>query len=192
MMPPAPVGDNAPAPGPWPPLLALVRCLIPGSCDVSRRKDQDDPRHRVVARNRRARFEYDLEATVEAGIALLGTEVKALREGQASLEQAYCRIDAGEVWLVDANIPPYQPAGWANHEPTRRRKLLLHASQIRKLAASLKVRGRTLIPLRLYFNERGMVKLEIAVAVGRKRHDKRQAMAERDARREVDRALKRR
>jgi len=156
------------------------------------KKPPPGPALKVVARNRRARFDYHLEEEVEAGISLLGTEVKSLREGRASLEQAWCRVQDGEVFLVGANIPAYGAASWSNHEPTRTRKLLLHRRQIRRITQALRQEGRTLVPVRIYFNEAGRVKVLIALATGKKRHDKRESIARREAAREIQRALKHR
>ena len=157
---------------------------------AARKDNLKSPKHKVVARNRRARFHYHLEETVEAGIALLGTEVKSLRHTGASLEQAYCRCDGSEVWLLAANISTYKAGSWTNHEPTRRRKLLLHKRQIVKIEQQLKIRGRTLIPVEMYFDEKGRVKVLVALATGKKQHDKRQALSDRDSKREIARALK--
>ncbi len=155
---------------------------------MAAKKDKEKkPDRKVVARNRRARFNYRLEATVEAGIVLVGTEVKSLRQGTASLGQAWCRADGAEIWLIDANIPAYKSGSWTNHDPIRKRKLLLHRRQIKKIQQELKLRGRTLVPLEIYFNESGRVKLEIAIALGKKQHDKRQALADRESQREMDR-----
>ena len=154
---------------------------------AAKKEKTSHPDRKVVARNRRARFDFQLEAIVEAGIVLVGTEVKSLRQGSASLQQAWCRAEDGDIWLVDANIPAYAAGSWTNHEPNRKRKLLLHRRQIKKISQELKLRGRTLIPLELYFNESGRVKIEIALALGRKHHDKRQAVADRESKREMER-----
>jgi SsrA-binding protein len=145
----------------------------------------------VVARNRRARFEFDLLEKVEAGLVLTGTEVKSLRNGKASLEEAYAGIDRGEVWLYGCDIPEYLQANRMNHKPKRPRKLLLHRREIDKVAAKTSERGLTLVPLQIYF-KKGMAKVELCVARGRKQHDKRDALKAQDARREIDRALRRR
>jgi len=145
----------------------------------------------VVARNRRARHEYDLLETLEAGLVLTGTEVKSLRNGKASLEEAYAGVDRGEVWLYGVDIPEYVQANRMNHEPKRPRKLLLHRREIAKLIGKAAEKGLTLVPLRLYF-KRGLAKVEIAIARGRKLHDKREALKSRDAKRDIDRALRER
>lgn len=144
---------------------------------------------KTVCTNRKARHEYKILDTVEAGLVLTGSEVKSLRAGHASLQESHARIENGEVFLVDANIRPYERAGHFNHEPTRRRKLLLTESEIRKLTRSVEAKGATLIPLRLYFKG-SWAKVEIGVAVGKRAYDKRAAIAERDAAREIDRARK--
>lgn len=148
---------------------------------------------RTMARmltNRRARHDYEVLETFEAGLVLTGSEVKALRAGGGSIAEAYARVDQGEVWLEGANVPTYAQASYNNHEPLRRRKLLLHRREISELRKGLERRGLTVVPLKLFFDERGRAKLLIALARGRKKHDKRAAESERDARREMDRALK--
>ena len=131
---------------------------------------------KVVAQNRKARHDYHVDSTVEAGIVLTGTEVKSLRAGRATLTDGYATIDNGEVWLRGVNIPEYDLGTWTNHEPRRPRKLLLRKDEIRKIAAKTQAKGFTLIPLALYFKD-GYAKVEIALATGRKRQDKRQAIA---------------
>lgn len=148
----------------------------------------DKNRDRDIAVNRRARHEYLIEETVEAGVALMGSEVKALREGKANLKDSYGRIENGEVWLWNAHISPYGPASQFGHEPTRTRKLLLHRQEIERLQGKVKERGLTLVPLRLYFKN-GRAKVELALARGKKQHDKREAIRDREQRREIDRAL---
>ena len=148
----------------------------------------DKNRDRDIAVNRRARYEYLIEETVEAGIALMGSEVKALREGKANLKDSYGRIENGEVWLWNAHISPYGPASQFGHEPTRTRKLLLHREEIERLGGKVKERGLTLIPLRLYFKN-GRAKVELGLARGKKVHDKRDSIRDREQRREIDRAL---
>jgi SsrA-binding protein len=144
----------------------------------------------LIATNRRARHEYHVEESLEAGLALTGTEVKSLRAGRVSLGEAYARVEGGEVWLHHLHIPPYEAGNVFNHEPLRRRKLLLHRSQIRRLAGKATQKGYTLIPLRLYF-ARGLAKVELALARGKKLYDKRAAIGEREARRQAERAMKR-
>ncbi|HSP96769.1 MAG TPA: SsrA-binding protein SmpB [Candidatus Dormibacteraeota bacterium] len=148
----------------------------------------DKHRDRDIAVNRRARHEFLIEETVEAGVALMGSEVKALREGKANLKDSYGRIENGEVWLWNAHISPYGPASQFGHEPTRTRKLLLHREEIERLHGKVKERGLTLVPLRLYFKN-GRAKIELALARGKKQHDKRDAIRDREQRREIDRAM---
>jgi len=145
----------------------------------------------LIAQNRKARHDYSVESTVEAGLVLTGTEVKSLRAGRATLTDGYATIDNGEVWLRGVHIPEYDLGTWTNHEPRRARKLLLRREEIRKLSAKTQAKGLTLIPLALYFKD-GYAKVEIALAAGRKTQDKRQAIAEREAKRETERAVGRR
>lgn len=140
--------------------------------------------------NRRARHDYELLETFEAGVALRGSEVKSLRSGGGSIAEAYAKVDRGEVWLEGAMILPYPQASYNDHEPTRRRKLLLHRREIDELRKGLERRGLTVVPLDLFFDDKGRVKVRLALARGRKQHDKRAAAAKRDAQREMDRALK--
>ncbi len=146
--------------------------------------------HKLIAENRRARFDYFLEETFEAGLSLTGTEVKALREGRANIAESYAAIEGDEVALINAYIPEYGPANRFNHEPRRPRKLLLHRKQINKLIGAVQREGRTLIPTRLYFNEKGRAKLELALARGKKVHDKREVAAERDWKRDQARLMR--
>ncbi|MCS6859859.1 MAG: SsrA-binding protein SmpB [Abditibacteriales bacterium] len=143
----------------------------------------------LIAVNRRARHEYDIIETYEAGLVLTGPEVKSLRAGRVSLQEAFARIDGGEGWLYGMHIAPYEQAHHIEQNPTRVRKLLLHKQEIGRLAGKTQQRGLTLIPLKLYF-KRGYAKVELGVARGRKLHDKRRVLAERDARREMERAVK--
>jgi len=147
---------------------------------------QDNP-DRIVAQNRRASHEYAILETVETGLVLVGTEVKSLRDGKASLAEAFATIDNGEVWLRQMHIPPYAQGNRWNVDPVRARKLLLHRAEIAKLQKAVQQKGLTLVPLRLYFSK-GHAKLLLAVAKGKKAHDKRASIAERDAKREMDRA----
>jgi len=142
----------------------------------------------VVATNRRARHEYWIEETHEAGVALTGTEVKSLREGRANLSDAFARVERGEVWLHHLHISPYAQGNIHNHDPLRTRKLLLHRREILRMQAKTDQKGYTLVPLRLYFR-RGVAKIELAVARGRHVYDKRERIAERDAERRIARAL---
>ncbi|SBW20523.1 SsrA-binding protein SmpB [Protofrankia symbiont of Coriaria ruscifolia] len=146
---------------------------------------------KLVAQNRRARHDYTILDTIEAGIVLQGTEVKSLRAGRASLVDAFAQISEGEAWLHGMHIPEYTEGTWTNHTPRRRRKLLLHRDEIAKLVGKTQEGGLTLVPLSLYFKD-GRAKVEVALARGRKTYDKRHALAERDASREVSRALGRR
>jgi len=146
---------------------------------------------KIVASNRRARHDYTIEDTLEAGIMLTGTEVKSLRAGRASLTDGYGLITDGEVWLHGVHIPEYAMGTWTNHEPRRVRKLLLHRKEIDRLARATSEGGLTLVPLSLYFSD-GKAKLELALARGRRAYDKRQELARRDAQLEVERALRRR
>ena len=145
---------------------------------------------RVVAQNRRARFNYHLEETFEAGIALTGSEVKSLRGGKATIAESYADARGGEIWLVNANIPEYVQAGRFNHAPKRLRKLLLHRRQSNKLIGAVEREGMTLVPLRLYFNERGRAKIELALARGKKLYDKRETEKKRSWERERGRLLR--
>lgn len=142
----------------------------------------------VVAQNKKARHDYLIHSTVEAGIVLQGTEVKSLRAGHVSLAEAYATVDDGEVWLREANIPEYDHGTYHNHVAKRKRKLLLHHKEIAKLERELANAGTTLVPLAIYFSD-GYAKVEIAVATGKREWDKRQSIAERDANREAQRAL---
>jgi SsrA-binding protein len=146
---------------------------------------------KLVSQNKKARYDYSIEDVFEAGIVLVGTEVKSLRAGRASLTDGYATIDDGEVWLRGVHIPEYTQGTWTNHEPRRARKLLLNKDEIRRISVRTKDTGVTLVPLSLYFQD-GYAKVEIAVARGRKSYDKRQAIAERDSKRETDRAVGRR
>jgi len=147
-------------------------------------------RLKVVADNRRARFNYEIGETFEAGIALTGSEVKSLRAGKATIAESYADAKNGEIWLINANIPEYQQAGRFNHAPKRSRKLLLHQRQINRLAGGVDREGMTIVPLKLYFNERGRAKLEIALAKGKKLHDKRETLKKRSWEREKGRLLR--
>jgi SsrA-binding protein len=148
-------------------------------------------KNQIIATNRRARHNYSIIDTYEAGIQLVGTEVKSLRDGQASLADAFATVDDGEVWLRNLHIPEYHHGTWTNHAPRRNRKLLLHRKQIDALVGKIRDGNFTLVPLSLYFSE-GKVKVELALARGKEARDKRQDMARRDAQREVIRELGRR
>ena len=142
---------------------------------------------RLVAQNRKASHDYAILDTIEAGLVLAGTEVKSLRTGKASLQEAWATIENGEAWVLQLHIPPYEQGNRWNLDPVRRRKLLLHRSQIDKLRKALEQKGLTLVPLKLYFTK-GRAKLLLGIGRGKKSHDKREAIAERDAKREMDRA----
>jgi SsrA-binding protein len=144
---------------------------------------------KVICQNKKARFEYELGERFEAGLVLLGTEVKSLRMGKANLVDAYARLENGEAFLVGAHITPYLNAHYGNHEATRRRKLLLSAQELKRLVGKVAEKGQSLIPLRLYFKN-GLAKAELALAKGKKQHDKRQTMKEADAKRELSRSIK--
>lgn len=146
----------------------------------------------LVAENRRARHDYEIEDTLEAGIVLTGSEVKALRLGRANIAESYASAEKGDVYLINANIPEYAHANRHNHAPTRPRKLLLHRREIAKLAGAVQREGRTLVPLKLYFNDRGIAKLLLGLAVGRKSHDKRAVQRDRDWQRDKARLMRER
>lgn len=145
---------------------------------------------KLIAENRRARFDYFLEETFEAGLALTGTEVKSLRNGRANIAKSYAAVEGRDIYLINADIPPYSQANRFNHEPRRHRKLLLHRKQLDRLIGAVQREGRTLIPTKLYWNEKGLAKLELALAKGKKLHDKRETTAERDWQRDKARLLR--
>jgi SsrA-binding protein len=146
---------------------------------------------KVVATNRKARHEYFLLETFEAGMELKGTEIKSIRAGQVSLAEAYVQVDGQQAWLMDAHVAPFEQASHFNHEPRRPRRLLLHRSEIKQLWDTVRQKGVTIIPLRVYLKD-GRAKLEIALAKGKKLYDKRATIAERDSKREIERQLRRR
>lgn len=147
---------------------------------------------KTVAENRRARFDYAIDQVFEAGIALTGTEVKSLRFGEGSIAESYAEVKSGEVWLINANVPEFSHGNRHNHEPKRPRKLLLHEREINKMFAAVMRQGMTLVPLSIYFNGRGRAKVELALAKGRKAHDKREYVKEKEWKREAARILKER
>jgi len=157
---------------------------------MARPRPTEFDKKKVVAENRKARFEYFIEDTYEAGIALQGTEVKALRFGEGSIAESYAEIRGEQAWLVNANIPEFSHGNRFNHEPRRPRKLLLHLRQIEKLHGAVAREGMTLVPLSIYFNSRGRAKVELALAKGKKTHDKRESIKERDWKREQGRLLR--
>ena len=145
---------------------------------------------KVIAVNRRARHDYHIEETVEAGLILTGTEVKALREGKATIAEAYASPEEGAIWLINANIPEYSAGNRENHDPKRKRKLLLHKREIARLAQAVERKGFTLTPMKLYFNDRGIAKLELGIGQGKKLHDKRDTAKDRDWSRQKQRLLR--
>lgn len=157
---------------------------------MARPKPLTFDKKKIVAENRRARFDYHIEDTYEAGIALTGTEVKSLRGGQGSIAESYAEIRDGQVFLVNANIPEFSHGNRFNHEPKRPRKLLLHAREVEKLFGAVERKGMTLVPLSVYFNSRGRAKVELALAKGKQTHDKRASIKERDWKRDKARLLR--
>ena len=157
---------------------------------MARPRPETFDKQKVVAENRRARFDYAIEDKYEAGIALTGTEVKALRSGEGSIAESYAEVSDEEVWLINANIPEFSHGNRFNHEPKRPRKLLLHQREISKLHGAVARQGMTLVPLSLYFNGRGRAKVELALARGRKAPDKREYQKEKDWKREQGRLLR--
>ncbi len=146
--------------------------------------------NKIVAENRKARFNYEIIDTYEAGLVLKGTEVKSLREGKANIAESYASDEDGEIWLINSYLPEYLQANRFNHEPRRRRKLLLSGREIGRLRSAINREGMTLVPLKIYFNDSGRAKLELALAKGKKLHDKREAEKERDWNRQKSRLLK--
>ncbi len=154
--------------------------------------EKKEPGFKVIADNRKARFNYEIGEVFEAGIALTGSEVKSLRQGRATIAESYADPREGEVWLVNANIPEYVQAGRFNHAPKRPRKLLLHKRQIHKLIGAVEREGMTLIPLKMYFDAKGRAKLDLALAKGKKLHDKRETEKKRDWQRDRARLMRQR
>jgi SsrA-binding protein len=154
------------------------------------RKKKDDPERRVVADNRKARHAYAIESTLEAGLALMGSEVKALRGGRATIAESYAQAKDGEIFLINSYIPEYAMANRFNHEPRRPRKVLVHKKEVRKLSAAVQREGMTLIPLRVYFTPKGVAKIELGIARGKKLHDKRESEKSRDWERSKARLLR--
>ncbi|RDE06515.1 SsrA-binding protein SmpB [Sphingomonas aracearum] len=157
---------------------------------MARPKPAQFEKKKIVAENRRARFEYFVEQVFEAGIALTGTEVKSLRFGEGSIAESYAEVRDGQVWLINANVPEFSHGNRFNHEPRRPRKLLLHEREINKMHGAVAREGMTLVPLSVYFNARGRAKVELALAKGKKAHDKRDTIKERDWKREQGRILR--
>ncbi len=154
------------------------------------KKSKADPARKVVAENRKARFNYEIIDTYEAGLVLTGTEVKSLREGKANIAESYASEEGGEIWLINSYVPEYLQANRFNHETRRRRKLLLNRKEMKHLSAAVHREGMTLVPLKIYFNERGRAKLQLALAKGKKLHDKRESEKQRDWNRQKSRLLK--
>jgi SsrA-binding protein len=152
--------------------------------------EKKEPPIKVIAENRKARFNYAIEDTVEAGIELTGTEVKSIRNGKSTIAESYADPKNNEIWLINCNIPEYLQANRFNHEPKRPRRLLLHRKQINKLMGAVERQGMTLVPLKMYFNERGRVKLQLALAKGKQLHDKRDTEKKRDWGREKGRIMR--
>ncbi|PLP61356.1 SsrA-binding protein [Mesorhizobium loti] len=151
-----------------------------------------DPNNKIVAENRKARFSYEVLDTVEAGLVLTGTEVKSLRQGQANIQESYASVEDGGIWLINSYLPEYLQGNRFNHEPRRRRKLLLNKREIAKLGQGVAREGMTLVPLKIYFNDKGRAKLLLGLARGKKLHDKRETEKQRDWAREKGRLLKER
>lgn len=149
-------------------------------------------RGKVVARNKKAYHDYHIEETLEAGIILQGTEVKSIRRGSISIKDGYAKVENGDVFLYNVHIAPYEQGNRFNHEPERKRKLLLNKREIRRLIGYVKITGYTLVPLRVYFNDRNLVKIDLGVAKGKKMYDKRRDLAEKTAQRQIERALRER
>ncbi len=157
---------------------------------MARPKPATFDKQKIVAENRKARFNYHIEETFEAGLALQGTEVKSLRGGEGSIAESYAEVRDGEVFLVNANIPEFSHGNRHNHEPKRPRKLLLHRREVDKMFGAVERKGMTLVPLSIYFNGRGRAKVELALAKGKQAHDKRQTMKDRDWKRDKARIMK--
>jgi SsrA-binding protein len=168
-----------------------LRVLVRGGYDsktVKSAEKADRERNKIVAQNRAASYNYELLDKYEAGIVLVGTEVKTLREGKGALREAYADVRGGEIWLVNCHIPEYLPGGFRNHDPLRKRKLLLHSKEIEKLEVATQQKGMTIVPLKIYFRD-GMAKCELAVARGKKFHDRRESERQKEAKREADDAI---
>jgi SsrA-binding protein len=153
-------------------------------------KPGKEPARKIVAENRKARFNFEIVDTYEAGLVLTGTEVKSLREGKANIAESYATEEGGEIWLINSYLPEYLQANRFNHETRRRRKLLLHKKQVARLFSAVNREGMTLVPLKIYFNDKGRAKLELALAKGKKLHDKRETEKARDWNRQKSRLLR--
>ena len=172
-------------------LLATFRAWrISYSAVKSGTKKSDREGVKIVAQNRSASYNYTLSDKFEAGMELVGTEVKALREGKGGLREAYADVKGGEVWLINSHIPEYQPGGFRNHEPLRKRKLLLHRNEIEKLIVQTQQKGMTIVPMKIYFRD-GRAKCELAIGKGKKFHDRRESERRKEAKREADEAIRR-
>ncbi len=158
---------------------------------MSSKARKNDAAEKAVAVNKKAYHNFEIEDRFEAGMELLGSEVKSLRTGQADLTGSYARILNNECWLVGTKISQYQQAGLTGHNPTRKRRLLLHKHEIRKIYTKLEQRGYTLVPLKIYFNQKGLAKAELGLARGKRQYDKRRAIAEREQKRDIDKRMKR-
>jgi SsrA-binding protein len=165
--------------------------MLPEEAAAMSQKNRDPEGVQTICRNKRALHDYEIHDTLECGLVLKGTEVKSLREGSASLDGAYAKVEGGEVWLVGSDIPEYSMGNKLNHKPKRPRKLLLHRNEIAKFAGKASERGFTLVPLRIYFKN-GLAKVEVAVARGKAQHDKREATRKAEAEKEIRRAMTRR
>lgn len=177
---------------PRPPAYGEDHHKIPGETEDQAMAPKGSQRvvNKIVAENRKARFNYEIVDTYEAGLVLTGTEVKSLREGKANIAESYASDEGEEIWLINSHLPEYLQANRFNHEPRRRRKLLLSKREINRLRASINREGMTLVPLKIYFNEKGRAKLELALAKGKKLHDKRETEKERDWNRQKQRLMK--
>ena len=174
----------------WRKRLSHLRPSAYMACSMARPTPKTFDKTKIVAENRRARFDYHVDDTMEAGIALMGTEVKSLRFGEGSIAESYAEVRGGEVWLVNSNIPEFSHGNRFNHEPKRPRKLLLHEREIDRLHGAVERKGMTLVPLSVYFNSRGRAKVELALARGKNAADKRQTMKDRDWQRNKARLLR--
>lgn len=186
--PPLHIHDNSHAP----PAYGEDHHKIPGETEDMTMAPRGSQRtvNKIVAENRKARFNYEIIDTYEAGLVLTGTEVKSLREGKANIAESYASDEGEEIWLINSHLPEYLQANRFNHEPRRRRKLLLSKREINRLRVSINREGMTLVPLKIYFNEKGRAKLELALAKGKKLHDKRETEKERDWNRQKQRIMK--
>lgn len=174
--------------------LVSIRLLMAKTKSRAKQKGADSVNkgQRPVAENRKARHKFEVLQTLECGLALVGSEVKSLRAGKVSLDESYGRVRQGEVWLIGCDIAEYAQASSWNHDPKRPRKLLLHKSELRKFAGQAHEKGLTLVPLKVYFNERGVAKVLMGLCRGRKLHDKREALKKAEVKRQLDRAMRRR